>query len=118
MNALRTEYMYFGSIHQLAMCENRNLHVNSELSERSDVVQYLAAYMDEKKCLKAMYGLYRLKQVRKMFADKAAEAIVAGTIVPHLDYSDAILIGLPKHEIDRYRESNSGCNSYTGKKSS
>ena len=53
-----------------------------------------------------------------MFADKAAEAIVAGTIVPHLDYSNAILIGLPKHEIDRYRESNSACNSYTGKKSS
>ena len=48
MNALRTEYIYFGSIHQLAICENRNLHVNSELSERSDVVQYLAAYMDEK----------------------------------------------------------------------
>ena len=52
-----------------------NLDVNGETIERSGIIKYLAAYMDEqlntkkqiiKMSRKAMYGLYRLKQVRKV----------------------------------------------------
>ena len=46
-----------------------------------------------------MYGLHKLKQVRKGSTDKAAETIAVGIVMSHLDYSNAILIGLPKHEI-------------------
>ena len=35
MNASKTEYIYFGSSHQLANCKNRNLDVNGEIIERS-----------------------------------------------------------------------------------
>ena len=48
-----------------------------------------------------MYGLYRLKQVRKILTDETAETIAVGIVMFHLDYSNAILIGLPKHEISR-----------------
>ena len=110
MNASKTEYIYFGSSHQLTKCEKKSLDVNGELVERTDVIKYLGAYMDEQlnmqkhiteKCRKAIYGLYRLKQVRKVLTDEAAETIAVGIIMSHLDYSNAILIGLPKHEISR-----------------
>ena len=52
-------------------------------------------------CRKAMYGLYRLKQVRKGLTDEAGETIAVGIVMSHQDYSNAILIGLPKHEIGR-----------------
>ena len=48
-----------------------------------------------------MNGLYRLKQVRKVLTDEATETIAVGIVVSHLDYSNSILIGLPKQEISR-----------------
>ena len=58
---------YFGSSHQLAKCKNKSLDVNGELVERTDVIKYLGAYMEEQfnmrnhtteMCRKAMYGLF------------------------------------------------------------
>ena len=37
----------------------------------------------------------------KVLTDEAAETIAVGIVMPHLDYSNAILIGLPQHEINR-----------------
>ena len=74
MNASKTEYIYFGSSHQLAKCKNMGLDVNKNLVERTDVIKYLGAYIDEQLnmrkniteiCQKAMYELYRLRRVRK-----------------------------------------------------
>ena len=110
MNAFKTEYIYFGSSHQITKCENKSLDVNGELVERTEVIKYLGAFMDEQlnmqkhiteMCRKAMYGLYRLKQVRKVLTDEATETIAVGIVMSHLDYSNAILIGLPKQEISR-----------------
>ena len=39
--------------------------------------------------------------MRKDLTDEAAETIAVGIAVSHLDYSNAILIGLPQHEINR-----------------
>ena len=94
MNASKTEYIYFGYSHQLAKCENKS-HVNGELVERTDVIKYLGIYMDEQlniqkyiteMCQEAMYGLYRVKEVRKVLTDEAAETIAVGIIMSHLDF--------------------------------
>ena len=99
MNASKTECIYFGSSHQLTKCKNKILDVNEELEERTEVIKYLGAYMDAQlnmqnhiteMCRKAMYGLYRLKQVRKVLTDEAAETIAVGKVMSHLDYSSAI----------------------------
>ena len=108
MNDSKTEYIYFGSSHQLTKFENKSLDVIGELVERTEVIKYLGAYMDEQlnmqkhiteMCRKAMYGLYRLKQVSKVLTVVAAETIAVGIVMSHLDYSNVIVIGLPKHEI-------------------
>ena len=111
MNASKTEHTYFGSSHQLTRCGNKSLDVNGELVERTEVINYLGAYMDEqlnkqkhitemsrKLCID---GQYRLKKMRKFLTDEAAETIDVGIVMFHLDYSNAILIGLPKQEISR-----------------
>ena len=41
--------------------------------------------------------------MKKILADEAAEAIAAGMEILHLDYSNSIFIGLPKHETSRLR---------------
>ena len=78
--------------------------------ERTDVIKYLGVYMDEQfsmkkhiteMCRKAMHGLYRLKQARKVLTPEAAETVAVGVVMSHLDYSNAILMGLPKHETSR-----------------
>ena len=51
-----------------------------------------------------MYGLYKLKRVRKVLTDETAETIAVGIVMSHLDYSNANLIGLPKHEISRLQK--------------
>ena len=48
-----------------------------------------------------MYGLYRLKQVRKVLTDEATETIAVGIVISHLDYAKVTLMGLPQHEINR-----------------
>ena len=47
MNASKMEYINFGSSHQLTKCENKSLDVNGELVERTEVIKYLGAYLDE-----------------------------------------------------------------------
>ena len=55
-------------------------------------------------CRKVMYGLYGLKQVRRVLTDEAAEIIAVGIVMSHIDYSNATLIGLPQHEINRLQK--------------
>ena len=95
MIASKTEYIYYDSSHQLAKCENKSLDVNEGLVERTDVIKYLGAYMDEQlnmqkhiveMCRKAIYGLYRFEQVRKVLTDETAETIAVGIVMSHLDF--------------------------------
>ena len=58
-------------------------------------------YRNMEMCRKAMYGLYRLKKGRKGLASEAAETIAVDIVMSHLDYSNTMLIGLPKYEISR-----------------
>ena len=39
--------------------------------------------------------------MRKVLTHDAAETVAVGIVMSHLDFSNAILIGLPKHEISR-----------------
>ena len=53
------------------------------------------------KCQKAMYGLHRLRNVRKYLTREATEVLALGTVISHLDYSNALFIGLPKIDLEK-----------------
>ena len=48
MNATKTEFILFGSHKQLQKCITNSLNVNGDNVERSYVIKYFSAWLDEK----------------------------------------------------------------------
>ena len=109
MNASKTEFVIFGYRSQLAKCVSNKINVNGVDVPRTCKIKYLGAILDENlsmkehikvKCQKAMYGLHRLRNVRKCLTREATEVLALGTVISHLDYSNALFIGLPKIDLE------------------
>jgi hypothetical protein len=110
MNATKTEFILFGSKSQLKKCVTTSLNVAGDKVERSNIIKYLGAWLDEsltlkahisKKCRAAMINLQRIKLIRDTLTLDACRTIVQGTVISHLDYSNSILAGLPKCDINK-----------------
>ena len=54
-----------------------------------------------KKCNVAMINLQRIKAIRRILTVEATETLVCSLVASHLDYSNAILYGLPKVDIQK-----------------
>ena len=77
------------------------------------VVKYLRAYLDEQlkldkhvteKCKKATYNLYNIRKIRISLTISACKTIVQGFVLSHLDYANAIYVGIPKRNIQRLQK--------------
>ena len=75
VNPSKTEFIYFGNKVQLRKCSTRKLNVNGDLVERTDVIQYLGAWLDcslmymthiMKKCQAAMANFQRIKSIHNL----------------------------------------------------
>ena len=104
MNNSKTEYIVFGGCQQLTKCTANTLNANGETTERSQKIKYLGAWLDSEltlkhqvsmKCRSAMCSLQRIKLIRHLLDVEAAHTLVRGLVLSHLDYVNAILIGLP-----------------------
>ena len=51
------------------------------------------------KCRTAMMNLQRLKSIRRYLTKETAKVLVLGLVLSHLDYSNAIFVGLPDKDI-------------------
>ena len=110
MNTAKTEFIVFGSKQQLKKVEVASINVNGDSIPRSEVIKYLGTWMDQhlnfrqhilKKCNVAMINLQRIKAIRKILTVEATETLVRGLVTSHLDYSNAILHGLPEVDIQK-----------------
>ena len=54
-----------------------------------------------KKCNMAVINLQRIKAIRRILTVEATKTLVHGLVTSHLDYSNAILYGLPKVDIQK-----------------
>ena len=54
-----------------------------------------------KKCQTAMCGLTRIRNVRDSLTKEAAEVLVLGCVISHLDYANRIFIGINKCDLNR-----------------
>ncbi|KAK6184551.1 hypothetical protein SNE40_007001 [Patella caerulea] len=79
-----------------------------EVIPRAHKVRYLGIELDEQlsfsdhittKCKKAMYGLQKIRNIRHLLTQDACHTLVLGTVISHLDYANAIFIGLPDTQI-------------------
>jgi len=110
LNAAKTEFIYFGSRQQIHKCLLGDISINGADIARSHQIRYLGVHLDEnltlsthitKKCNTAMYGLHRIRNIRQVLSQEACETLVLGTVISHLDYANAIFIGLSDCQINK-----------------
>ena len=113
MNTTKMEFIVFGLKQQLKKVEVTTINVNGDSIPRSEVIKYLGTWMDQhlsfrqhilKKCNVAMINLQRIKAIRRILTVEATETLVRGLVTSHLDYSNAVLHGLPKVDIQKLQQ--------------
>ena len=113
MNTAKTEIVIFGVRAQLAKTNISSINVAGDVVDRSTVVIYLGAYLDEQlkldkhvieKCRKVAYNLYNTRKIRNLLTINACKTLVQGLVLSHLDYANAIFVGIPKRNIQRLQK--------------
>ena len=112
LNSDKTECILFGSKHQLNKATQEPHKVGPNLIELSNKVKYLGGVLDNTfnfeshvplKVQKAMANFIKIKSVCKYITREACTTVVLMFCMSHLDYSNALLYGLPNKTIKRYQ---------------
>ena len=110
MNDAKTEYILFGTQQQLSKCTKTSITIGDSVIEASEYVRNLGAYFDRNmamdqhikvKCRAAYAQLYNIGKIRKYLNDKSAEQLIHALVDSHIDYCNALLVGLPKYLIQK-----------------
>ena len=108
MNDSKTEFIMFGTQQQLKKCITTKLRINECEVSRSGSIKYLGVDLDEnlsfkghikRKCRLAMANLMKIRNIRQYLSQGACVQVILGLVISHLDYCNALFIGLPKQEI-------------------
>ena len=109
MNSAKMDFILIGS-RQLLKCQTNNILVNGETVQRSSYIRYLGALADERlsfkqhiinKCRMAMWNLQKLKVIRSVLTKDVCKTLVGALVMSHLDYTNAILTGIPEVDIQK-----------------
>ena len=104
MNTEKTEFIIFGSGQNLPKCSTKNINVCGDIAECSNKIRLLGMWLDagltfkhqiSMKCHMAMFNLQKIRQIRPVLTMEACQTIVFGLVTSHLDYANALYIGLP-----------------------
>ena len=57
-----------------------------------------------KACCKALFGLYKIKQIRKFLSERTTVKLIHALVASHLDYCNLLLCGVPESQIDRLQK--------------
>ena len=110
MNSAKTDFILIGSRQQLVKCKMTSILVNDEILQRSPIIKHLGALIDERlsfkqfinsKCRMAMWNLQKLKPISNVLTDDTCKTLISALVLLHLDYANAILIGLPEVDIKK-----------------
>ena len=106
LNHSKTEYILIGTLQQLAKCTNRAINIGGNDIHALNCVHNLGAYFDKhmtmeqhvkSKCGAAYTQLYNIGKVKKYLDYQSAEKLIHALVHSHIDYCNALLIGLPKY---------------------
>ena len=84
--------------------------MNGEAVKHSACMKYVGAWVDDKlnfkihiasKCRIAMWNLQKLKAIHDILTEETCKTLLVGLVILHLDYANAILVGLP--ETDKHK---------------
>ena len=103
MNDSKTEFIMFGSRKMLTKCTTTDININGTSVKKQNAIGYLGVWMDDvlsfkyhvkMKCKSAMFNLVHIKRLRPSLTVEAANILVIGLVISHLDYANSILIGV------------------------
>ena len=103
MNDRKTEFIMFGSRMMLTKCTTTDININGTSVKRENIIRYLGAWLDsvlsfkhhvKTKCKSAMLNLVCIKRLRPSLTVEAANILVMGLVISHLDYANSILFGV------------------------
>ena len=104
MNQEKTEFIAFGSSHTIEQLQVESIRVGNDPVEISSHVKYLGVWFDStitmkkhisEKCRIASLKLYNIKKIHKYLTHDSLVRLVNALVLSHLDYCNALLIGLP-----------------------
>ena len=108
MNTDKTKFILLGSWQNLLKCSIKNINVCGSIVEGSDKIRLLSTWLDtgltfkpqiNMKCHMAMFNLQKIRQIRHVLTMDACQTLVFGLVTYHLDYTNALYIGLPDCDI-------------------
>ena len=103
MNTDKTKFIIFGSQQNLLKCSNKNTNVCGNLVKYSDKIRLLGTWLDlsltfkhqiNMKCHTVMFNLQKIRQIRQVLTMDSCQTLVFGLVTSHLDYANALYIGL------------------------
>ena len=108
MNLDKTEAILFGSRKQIKKCRLTAIEVCGESIPYSESIRYLGVCIDSNLCLHnhiaskcriAMYNLFTIVNIRNFLTTEACHTAVLAMVISHLDYANAITLGLPEKHV-------------------
>ena len=108
MNTDKTEAIRFGSKQQIRKCSLDTIEVCGEFIPYSQSIKYLGVCIDGNlsldnhiaaKCRIAMFNLFKIANIRTFLMTEACHTAVLAMVISHLDYANAIMVGLPEKHI-------------------
>ena len=110
MNDSKTEFIVIGTPQQLAKVSTSGIMIGDDFIKSVDSVRNLGAFFDNnlsmkhhinEKCKQAYRQLYRLQNIRNLLNTDATQTLIHAFVTSHLDYSNSLLVDLPKCDIDK-----------------
>ena len=104
MNDAKTEVIFFKSPFFNQKINTQSVCVGADHVDPTDCIKLLGVWLDtnmtlkkhiEEKCKTASRNLNMLRQIRKFLTVEACKSVVQGLVISHLDYCNAVFIGLP-----------------------
>ena len=104
----KTEFVAFGRRNTLDNLAVESISVGGELVEVSSAVKYLGVWLDNTldmkkfisdRCRIASLKLYNIRKIKKYLCRESLTRLVNALVLSHLDYSNALLFGLPESTI-------------------
>lgn len=109
MNDAKSEFIVYSSPKFKIAEDLKAINVNGTVVQLSKVVRLLGAWLDSElnmrhhvkmKSKAASLNLQRLKKIRPFLTERAAKTLVVSLVLSHLDYGNALLMGLPEKTIE------------------
>ena len=113
MNTDKTEFILFGFRQHLSKCSTKSIDVCGNLVECSEKIKLLRTWLDrslsfkyqiDRKCCIAMFNIQKIRHIRQVLTMDACLTLVFGLVTSHLDYANALYLGLPTCDIAKLQQ--------------